>query len=101
MKKYYLLSLFILIIGSPISSYASVEEVKEPSKYEGITITVNVNSASAEELSALLTGVGKKKAQLIVDYREEFGSFMSVDDLTKVKGIGPALIEKNRTRIQL
>eukprot|EP00487_Bulimina_marginata_P002781 TRINITY_DN16370_c0_g1_i1.p1 TRINITY_DN16370_c0_g1~~TRINITY_DN16370_c0_g1_i1.p1 ORF type:complete len:100 (-),score=35.64 TRINITY_DN16370_c0_g1_i1:4-303(-) len=35
--------------------------------YDGIEITVNINTATAEELSALLVGVGDKKAQEIVD----------------------------------
>lgn len=70
-------------------------------KYEGIEITVNINTASADELATLLKGVGKKKAQDIVVYREKHGEFTSADDLIKVKGIGPSTIEKNRERIEL
>ncbi|WP_427916918.1 ComEA family DNA-binding protein [Vibrio amylolyticus] len=70
-------------------------------KYEGIEITVNVNQASAEELATLLSGIGMKKAQAIVDYRNEFGDFTHLDELTKVKGIGESILDKNRTRIEL
>ncbi|MCY9865357.1 ComEA family DNA-binding protein [Vibrio coralliirubri] len=69
--------------------------------YDGIEITVNINTATAEELSALLVGVGDKKAQEIVDYREQNGAFTTADDLVSVKGIGEATVEKNRERIQL
>ncbi|EEW07212.1 conserved hypothetical protein [Vibrio mimicus VM603] len=68
---------------------------------EGIVITVNVNTASAEELATLLKGIGLKKAQAIVDYREANGPFISIDDLTKVKGIGEATVRNNATRILL
>ncbi|MDP5253829.1 ComEA family DNA-binding protein [Vibrio sp. HB161653] len=68
---------------------------------QGIEVTVNINQASTHELATLLTGVGEKKAQRIVDYRELNGPFTSVDSLTQVKGIGPALLAKNRQRITL
>ncbi|WP_431305838.1 ComEA family DNA-binding protein [Vibrio rumoiensis] len=70
-------------------------------KHEGIEITVNVNKADAEEIATMLKGIGEKKAQDIVDYRAEHGNFKSIDDLTQVKGIGQATIEKNQGRIVL
>jgi competence protein ComEA len=62
---------------------------------------VNINQASAAELAEALNGVGLKKAQDIVSWREQNGPFKAADELTQVKGIGAATIEKNRTRIQL
>lgn len=101
MKKMYLMSLMVLLCGFAIPSYAVNEKAETIDKHEGITITVNINSATVEELSTLLSGVGKKKAQLIIDYRTENGPFKSADALSNVKGIGPALLEKNRSRIRL
>ena len=57
---------------------------------------VNINTADAKTLAANINGVGNKKAEEIVQYRDKHGPFKSADDLTKVKGIGPSLIEKNR-----
>ncbi len=62
---------------------------------------INVNTASADALAEILTGIGPKKAEAIVAYREANGPFKSVDDLLQVKGIGPATLEKNRDRINL
>lgn len=62
---------------------------------------VNLNTATAEELSAALEGVGPAKAELIVQYREQNGNFASVEQLLEVKGIGVAILEKNKSRIQL
>ncbi|WP_231757585.1 ComEA family DNA-binding protein [Microbulbifer elongatus] len=62
---------------------------------------VNLNTATAEELSAALDGVGEARAKLIVQYREENGSFSSVEELLEIKGIGVATLEKNKNRIQL
>ncbi|MBB5210077.1 ComEA family DNA-binding protein [Microbulbifer hydrolyticus] len=64
-------------------------------------VQVNLNTASAEELSSALEGVGTAKAELIVKFREANGEFSSVEQLLEVKGIGMATLEKNRDRIQL
>ena len=57
---------------------------------------VNINTADAQVLSKNIKGVGLKKAEAIVAYREKYGKFKSVSDLTRVKGIGNNLIEKNK-----
>lgn len=62
---------------------------------------VNINQAGADELAEALTGVGEKKAQAIVQYREQHGNFGSSSALTQVKGIGNATVSKNQDRIRL
>jgi len=62
--------------------------------------SVNINSASAQEL-ILLNGVGESKAKAIIEYRTSHGQFDSIDDLAKVKGIGTKLVEKNKGLITL
>ena len=54
---------------------------------------VNLNKASLEELKKV-KGLGGKRAQDIIDYRETNGKFKSVDELKKVSGIGAKIIEK-------
>jgi competence protein ComEA len=54
---------------------------------------LNINSASAQELEAL-PAIGPVTAQAIVDYRTANGPFRSVEEIVKVKGIGPATLEK-------
>ncbi|POT58390.1 hypothetical protein C3432_10900 [Citrobacter amalonaticus] len=56
---------------------------------------VSINSASAEELARAMNGVGLKKAQAIVSYRQEYGPFKTVDDLKQVPGMGSSLVERN------
>ena len=62
---------------------------------------VNINTASAEQLAGGLSGVGMKKANAIVRYREEHGYFNSVDQLVNVKGIGEKTVEKLRGLIEV
>ncbi|SNT71232.1 competence protein ComEA [Psychrobacter sp. LV10R520-6] len=61
---------------------------------------VNINHASEGELASLY-GIGSSKAQAIILYREMFGDFKTVDELEKVKGIGPKTLEKNRARLRV
>lgn len=71
------------------------EEMAKPS-----SSTVNINTATAEELEAL-KGIGKAKAQAIVAYREQFGEFESLDELMEVKGVGEATLKDNMQWLSL
>lgn len=62
---------------------------------------VNINNADANQLAEALDGVGPAKAKAIVDYREEHGAFNKAEDLIKVKGIGPKMLEKNKEFVLL
>ena len=62
--------------------------------------SININRATEAELVGL-DGIGSSKAQAIILYREMFGGFKSVDELTKVKGIGTKTVEKNRRRLSV
>lgn len=62
---------------------------------------LNINTATAAEIQDKLVGIGAKKAQAIVEYREKNGKFISVEQLTEVSGIGKATLDKNRDRIVL
>lgn len=62
-------------------------------------VLVNINTADAATLAESLEGVGMARALEIVAYREAHGKFQSLEQLTEVKGIGLATIERNRDRI--
>jgi competence protein ComEA len=62
-------------------------------------VQVDINSADAVTLARELSDVGLVKAEAIVAYRDAHGPFASLEDLAKVKGIGPRVIEENRERI--
>lgn len=64
-----------------------------------VAAPVNINEASAEQISDSLIGVGLKKAAAIVQYREQYGHFTSTEELINVKGIGAETLEKNKSNI--
>jgi len=62
---------------------------------------VNINTANAETLANILNGIGIKKAQAIVAFRQKNGPFKSLAELGQVKGIGDATLKKNASVITL
>ncbi|NLA33283.1 MAG: hypothetical protein GX861_00185 [Tenericutes bacterium] len=64
------------------------------------TNLVNLNKASKEELMTL-TGIGESKAISIINYREEVGLFVTIEDIMKVSGIGEAIFVKIKNFITI
>ncbi|MFL1390266.1 ComEA family DNA-binding protein [Pseudomonas tritici] len=79
---------------TPTPITAQMSKAEQPAK-------VNLNAADAETLRRDLFGIGAAKAKAIVAYRESNGPFTAVDELLEVKGIGKALLEKNRERLMI
>ena len=64
----------------------------------GFGALVNINTADSETLQTL-PGIGAKRAGDIIAYREANGPFQSPEELVKVSGIGPSLLEELRELI--
>ncbi len=89
-------TLFLLLILTAFSGHGYAEDpLSSP------TTILNINTASPEQISQHLKGIGLKKAQAIVAYRQNYGEFQLLEELTAVKGIGQATLEKNRHLISL
>jgi competence protein ComEA len=61
---------------------------------------ININTASLSELISL-PGIGEKRAQKIIDYREKISSFENPEDIMKVKGIGEGIYTKIKDSIEI
>lgn len=79
------------------SSEVRTDEVKS---VESVEFPINVNTADVKTLTAL-PGIGEVKARAIVDYRTRHGRFTKLEDLLKVRGIGPKTLESISDKITL
>ena len=84
-----------------VQATASAKAEAVPGDTDNGATKVSINHASAEQLAQALNGVGLKKAQAIVSYREEYGPFKTLDDLKQVPGMGSALVERNLAHLTL
>ena len=60
---------------------------------------LNINHATAAQIESKLPGIGKVKAQAIVDYRNRNGPFDGPEQLLEIKGVGPHTLERIRPLI--
>jgi competence protein ComEA len=103
-KKKIAVLLLSCMTSLPVAVYAA-ESAKAPNAAvetaQTEVSTVNINTADVDALQSVLVGVGKVKAQAIIDHRTANGPFASVDELLEVKGIGAATLERNRERLSV
>ena len=83
--------------GGVIEEDSKTNQKSLSSSKQGI---VNVNTATLEELQTL-KGIGKKKAEAILQYRKEHGAFHSKEDLLQVKGIGKKALEAIESQVSV
>ncbi|MBS9780291.1 MAG: helix-hairpin-helix domain-containing protein [Moraxellaceae bacterium] len=76
------------------------KQAKHAKKAEINSIIININQADEADFVSL-QGIGSKKAQAIIQYRQTHGSFSNIDELTNVKGIGKKTLDKNRQRLRI
>ena len=69
--------------------------------FAALAVPVDINQADAKTIAKELNGVGTARAEAIVAYRKQHGPFKQLEDLLQVKGIGAAILDKNRDAIVL
>ena len=80
LRKFFL----VVILSLPVLAFAN-----DP---------IDINMADKDSLM-MLNGVGEKRAEAIIEYREKYGPFQSIDQLTEVKGIGQLFVDTNRENL--
>lgn len=90
-KQIITLMALLALVGSTQMGFAAAKK-----NFTGI---LNINTASVEELTQL-SGVGRSKAEAIVNYRQAH-PFKAVSELAEVKGIGPKMLEKLQNHLTI
>ena len=89
-------------VRRPTAEEAAVPEQseQEPSRPDSLLPgeVIDINTADAYDLRRL-PGIGEKRAEDIIAFREEHGPFQNVDELTQVSGIGPVILENLRAYV--
>jgi competence protein ComEA len=91
----------VTIPEQKVETTVTTESITPNTKQESSNVLkINVNTAGAAELTNL-PGIGEKKAQAILEYRNLKGPFRKVSDLLNVKGIGTKMLQKIAPHVEL
>lgn len=92
---------------SPVNQVVPISAAMDSTKKEGEnrkagvnTEKINLNKAGLLEFTRL-PGIGRSIAERIVEYREQNGSFKRIEDIMKVRGIGPARFDKFKHMLEV
>ncbi len=92
---------YVAKIGEEVTPASTPSQAKPTTASGGqgdSSAQINLNTATTEELQTI-SGIGAKRAQDIIDYRDANGGFSSVDDLKNVSGIGEKTLEKLKSEV--
>ena len=95
-----LLSGLPFIANMALAVENQITEFSDSAIVIGDQTPIDLNTATAEQLMTL-KGIGKKKAQAIIIYREKHHGFQRIEELEQVKGIGPKLLGSNLARLTI
>lgn len=103
-KTFYALTLGVILLVNSSLSIAKETSASQSVQAHSTQVTqqqvINLNKSTYEQL-VTLKGVGHSKAQAIIVHRQKFGHFKSINELTKVSGIGEKIVTENKARLSI
>ncbi|WP_298625032.1 helix-hairpin-helix domain-containing protein [uncultured Legionella sp.] len=91
-----LLSLFVVTIPVHADTVSKNPQPQQAS----VSHKINLNHADLSTLTGSFKGIGKKRAEAIIAYRESHKGFKSVEEFAEVKGFGQKFVDKNREQLK-
>ena len=100
--KATMLAVVISLFIAPFTTHAQSAQVDTEPVVNILQTTnkINLNTADVDTLTQSFKGIGRKRAEAIVAYREANNGFKSIEDLASVKGIGKQFITRNLQQLQ-
>lgn len=92
------LSCCVLSLPTPVFSQippSAVASVQAP-----VNSKLNLNHADVQTLTGSFKGIGRKRAEAIVSYREAHDGFKTVADLAQVRGLGQSFVKSHLTELE-
>lgn len=93
-----LLSLFVVTLPAHADSGSKKQS---PIKQTVVVNTkIDLNKADLSVLTGSFKGIGKKRAEAIIAYRESHSGFKSLEELAEIKGFGQRFVDTNRDKLK-
>ena len=94
------LSRLLIAVCLTFTSQFALAEVKAEQELVMQQEVIHINESNLDQLITL-KGIGHKKAEAILAYREKMGGFKSIEELVNVKGIGEKVLTDNKSRLSI
>jgi competence protein ComEA len=99
MKARFIAALLSLsVVSLPIQANTNPEQ-PPTQKSSPVTDKIDINKADVSTLTGSVKGIGKKRAEAIVAYREAHHGIKSLAEFSEIKGFGQRFVEKNREKL--
>lgn len=99
-------TLFAMVVSFSVVSFstpifANDAQVKSPVlSSPPASQKINLNTADIKTLTQSFKGIGQKRAQAIIDYRQKHGNFKSIAELAEVRGLGKTFVNAHLSQLQ-
>lgn len=98
--NFFAVVLSLFVVSLPVQSASTQPRVPVVKSDQKVVAKIDLNKADAKTLSKSIKGIGQKRAEAIVKYREEHGRFHSIEDLAQVKGFGQQFVKNHLSQLQ-
>ncbi|RUR11928.1 helix-hairpin-helix domain-containing protein [Legionella sp. km772] len=89
---------FIAILLSFFVISLSLQAAPAAAESSNTPLKIDLNKADLKILTGSFKGIGKKRAEAIIAYRDSHQGFKSIEELAEVKGLGQHFMESNREK---
>ena len=100
--KYIAILLSLFVISLPLNAVTTAQAEKpsvQTEKPPNENHKIDLNKADLSALTGSFKGIGKKKAENILAYRDSHQGFKSIEELAEVRGLGQHFVETNREKL--
>ena len=97
--RFFAVCLSLSVLSIPV--YAASSPPITPAKQNvAVSNKIDLNKADLSTLTGSFKGIGKKRAEAIIAYRESHQGFKAIEELAEVKGFGSRFVEANREKLK-
>ena len=98
--KARLFAMALSVFAVSLPTHADTSPKKSENKIVTVRHKIDINKADLSQLTGSFKGIGKKRAEAIITYRDQHQGIKSLEELSEVKGFGQHFVDANRDKLK-
>jgi len=98
--KFFAVLLSLFVVSLPVQAQSSTKKLEPVKQTSTVSNKIDLNKADVSTLTGSFKGIGKKRAEAIIAYREDHKGFKSLEELAEVKGFGQRFLDANKEKLK-